>query len=184
MKKTIVAAAIAALAAFHALPPLHAVPTAAAQGAQDQTYRLGALSVTAPWTRVTPKGAKIAGGYVRIVNAGSEPDRLVGGSFDLSGRVEVHEMAMDGGVMRMRHLPSGLEIRPGETVELKPGGYHLMFVDMKGALEAGKPVKGRLVFERAGALDVEFAVAPLGATTPAGGNGADHGGHGAGHGRH
>lgn len=193
MQKVLLAASVAAFMALVASNPFSAcapfacggirlISTAAAQTAQEQTYKLGALTITAPWTRVTPKGAKVAGGYVRITNTGKEADRLVGGSFDLSARVEVHEMAVEGGVMRMRELTKGLEIKPGETVELKPGGLHLMFMDMKGALEAGKPVKGRIVFEKAGAIDVEFRVAPLGATSPTGGG--HGGGHGAGHGHH
>ncbi|MFN3892186.1 MAG: DUF1775 domain-containing protein [Beijerinckiaceae bacterium] len=149
-------------------PGIRLVSAAAAQPVQEQSYRLGDLTITAPWTRVTPKGAKVAGGYLRITNTGKEPDRLTGGTFDLSARVEVHEMAVEGGVMRMRQLSRGLEIKPGQTMELKPGGYHLMFMDMKGALEAGKPVKGRLTFEKAGTIDVEFHVAPLGATSPMG----------------
>lgn len=168
-------------------PGIRLVAAAAAQTASattsEQTWKLGALTIAAPWTRVTPKGAKVAGGYVRITNTGSEPDRLIGGSFDLSARVEVHEMAMDGGVMRMRELAKGLEIKPGETVELKPGGFHLMFMDMKGALEAGKPVRGRLMFEKAGTLDVTFTVAPLGATSPTGAAAPASGGHG-GHSHH
>jgi uncharacterized protein YcnI/copper(I)-binding protein len=147
-------------------PGIRLVSMAAAQTAGEKSYKLGALTITQPWTRVTPGGAKVAGGYVRITNTGKEPDRLVGGAFEASARVEVHEMAMDGSVMRMRELPKGLEIKPGETVELKPGGFHLMFMDMKLALVAGKPVKGRLMFEKAGTIDVEFAVAPLGATAP------------------
>lgn len=158
------------------------VSAANAQSPQELSYMLGALTITAPWTRVTPKGAKVAGGYVRITNTGSEPDRLIGGAFDLSARVEVHEMSVEGGVMRMRELGKGLEIAPGASVELKPGGYHLMFMDMTGALEAGKPVKGRLVFEKAGSIEVEFRVAPLGATTPRAAPPA--GAHGAGHGHH
>jgi len=172
-------------------PGIRLVSAAVAQTPTEQSYKLGALTITAPWTRVTPKGAKVAGGYVRITNTGTEPDRLVGGSFDLSARVEVHEMSVDGGVMRMRELTKGLEIAPGAIVELKPGGFHLMFMDMKGALEAGKPVKGRITFEKAGSIDVEFRVAPLGAANPpgaaapAGGqSGAHGGGHGGGHSHH
>ncbi len=56
-----------------------------------------------------------------ITNAGSMPDRLIGGTFPMAGRFEVHEMAVTDGVMRMRELAKGLEIKPGETVELKPG---------------------------------------------------------------
>ncbi|MDP2355105.1 MAG: copper chaperone PCu(A)C [Beijerinckiaceae bacterium] len=173
MHKIILGAAIAATAALfstspfltHAAPGIRLVSSAVAQTAPEQSYKLGALTITAPWTRVTPKGARVAAGYVRITNTGAEPDRLVGGAFDLSARVEVHEMSVDGGVMRMRELSKGLEIAPGASVELKPGGYHLMFMDMKGALEVGKPVKGRITFEKAGSIDVEFGVAPLGAAT-------------------
>ena len=210
MHKFILSAAIAAsLPILSMMPSLNTAPfsgwpgaagrgvvsAATAQIAQEQSYKLSALTITAPWTRVTPKGAKVAGGYVRITNTGTEPDRLVGGSFDLSARVEVHEMSVEGGVMRMRELAKGLEIAPGASVELKPGGFHLMFMDMSGALEAGKPVKGWLTFEKAGSIDVEFRVAPLGATTPGGaatpagahgsGYGGSHGGsHGGGHGHH
>lgn len=205
MHKIILAAAIAAVAAItstaltyktsmqaDAAGAMALVSAAVAQTPAEQSYKLGALTITAPWTRVTPRGAKVAGGYVRITNTGAEPDRLIGGSFDLSARVEVHEMSVDGGVMRMRELTKGLEIAPGASVELKPGGLHLMFMDMKGPLEAGKPVKGRITFEKAGSIDVEFRVAPLGAAnppgaaTPAGGHGGAHGAgsHGAGHGGH
>jgi copper(I)-binding protein len=179
MQKIILAAAAAAFMAVFA-PSASIAQTAASA---EQSWKLGALTIAAPWTRVTPKGAKVAGGYVRITNNGAEPDRLIGGSFDLSARVEVHEMAMDGGVMRMRELAKGLEIKPGETVELRPGGLHLMFMDMKGALEAGKPVSGRLTFQKAGSIDVTFAVAPLGATSPTGAAAPAAGGHG-GHGGH
>ena len=176
MKNFIRAAAIAALVAGAVLAPLRIVP-AIAQAASGQTYKLGPLTIAAPWTRATPRGAQVAGGYVRITNTGAEADRLTGGSFDLSARVEVHEMAMDGAVMRMRQLSGGLEIKPGETVELTPGGLHLMFLDLKAPVATGKPVKGRLTFEKAGSIDVEFAVAPIGASSP-----AASAGHGSGHG--
>ncbi len=123
MQKVLLAASVAAFTALFASNPFSAcapfacggirlISTAAAQTAQEQTYKLGALTITAPWTRVTPKGAKVAGGYVRITNTGKEADRLVGGSFDLSARVEVHEMAVEGGVMRMRELTKGLRSSP------------------------------------------------------------------------
>jgi periplasmic copper chaperone A len=184
MQKIFLAAAVAAIAGlFHLAPAIHEaasgvrlVSAATAQTMQEQSYKLGALTIAAPWTRVTPKGAKVGGGYLRITNTGNESDRLIGGAFDMSARVEVHEMAVESGVMRMRELTKGLEIKPGATVEFKPGGYHLMFMEMKGPLEAGKPVKGRLTFEKAGSIDVEFHVAPLGATSPIGA--APGGGHG------
>ncbi|MBX9758606.1 MAG: copper chaperone PCu(A)C [Beijerinckiaceae bacterium] len=169
------AAAAAALLAFPAFAFPNAGFTASAQTASGQTYKLGALTITAPWTRATPKGAPVAGGYVRITNTGVQADRLTGGSFELSGGFEVHEMAMEGEVMRMRELKGGIEIKPGETVELKPGGFHLMFTDLKAPVATGKPIKGRLTFEKAGSIDVEFAVAPIGAASP--GAGAARGGH-------
>ena len=76
------------------------------------------------------RGAQVAGGYLKITNNGNEADRLIGGSAASPARFEVHEMAMESGVMKMRQV-NGLEIKPGETVELKPGGMHVMFMDLK-----------------------------------------------------
>jgi hypothetical protein len=106
-----------------------------------------------------------------ITNTGSAPDRLVGGSAEIAGIFEVHEMAMDGGVMKMRALTKGLEIKPGETVTLKPGGFHVMFLDLKQRLNQGGTVKGELVFEKAGKIAVEYRIDAMGAS------GADQGGH-------
>ncbi|KUO53874.1 MAG: hypothetical protein APF80_16920 [Alphaproteobacteria bacterium BRH_c36] len=140
------------------------------------------LSVDKPWTRATPPGAKVAGGFLTITNSGKEPDRLIGASFALSKSVEVHEMRMTDGVMRMNEVKGGLEIAPGTTVELKPGGYHLMFMDLTGTPKESESVKGTLQFEKAGEIAVEFAVAPIGAKSidGAGDNmpaGHEHGGH-------
>ena len=85
------------------------------------------ITLEQPWSRATPAGAKVGGGYLRITNTGPEPDRLVGGTFPLAAKVEVHEMSLEDNVMRMKQVEGGLEIEPGATVELKPGGYHLMF---------------------------------------------------------
>jgi len=134
----------------------------------------GSLKISAPWARATPKGASVGGGYMTITNTGTAPDRLVGGSTGVSGKFEVHEMSMDKGVMKMRPLASGLEIKPGQTVELQPGGYHIMFVGMKQQLTAGDHFKATLEFEKAGKVDVDFAVQGMGATQPT--MGGDHGG--------
>lgn len=125
--------------------------------------RAGDLSVATAWTRATPGGAKVAGGYVRITNTGASPDRLVGGSFPGAGRVEIHEMSTEGGVMRMRPVEGGLAIAPGATVELKPGGFHLMFMDLSAGLKEGEVVRATLVFERAGTVPLEFRVGGIGA---------------------
>ncbi|WP_284178158.1 DUF1775 domain-containing protein [Rhabdaerophilum sp. SD176] len=144
-----------------------AAPTASAV----QVIRAGDLEITAPWSRATPGGAKVAGGFMRITNKGAAPDRLIGGSVEIAGIFEVHEMRMDGNVMRMRALEKGLEIKPGETVELKPGGYHVMFIDLRKPLKAGDAVKGTLVFEKAGTVEVSYTVQTMG------GGGHDHGQH-------
>jgi periplasmic copper chaperone A len=83
-------------------------------------YAVGALKVGHPWSRATPNGAKVAAGYLSVTNNGSEPDRLTGGSFENAGRVEVHSMSMDGGVMKMAPVDGGLEIKPGDTIGFSP----------------------------------------------------------------
>jgi len=144
---------------------LAAVAFGSAAFAED--YTVGPLKVEQPWTRATPAGAKVAGGYVAITNTGGAPDRFVGGSSEIAGKVEIHEMAVNGGVMTMRGLPDGLEIKPGAKVELKPGGYHLMLMDLKRQLKEGESVKATLIFEKAGPVAVEFSVQSVGARAPA-----------------
>jgi len=142
--------------------PAPGVRIVGAAAAAPTAFKAGALTIEQPWSRATPGGAKVGGGYVRITNSGKEPDRLIGGSFPLSGRVEIHEMRLEGDVMRMKPVEGGLEIKPGATVELKPGGHHLMFMDLKEPLKEGQAVRGTLMFEKAGAVDVEFRVQPMG----------------------
>src|SRR3954462_14281291 len=102
--------------------------TVAATAASAHEYKAGSLEIKHPWSRATPKGATVAGGYLKIINTGAAPDRLVGGSTEVAGKFEIHEMSTDDGVMKMRMLGNGIEIKPGQTVEFKPGSYHLMFV--------------------------------------------------------
>jgi periplasmic copper chaperone A len=137
-------------------------------------YKVGAIEIDSPWSRAIPKGAKVAVGYMTIKNTGTEPDRLVSGATPVAGGFMVHEMTMDKGVMKMRPLASGLEIKPGETVELKPGSFHIMMTDLKQPIQRGKPFKASLMFEKAGEVDVDFAVVAVGATPAAA---PDHGAH-------
>ena len=102
-------------------------------------------------------------GYVSIRNTGTASDRLIGGSAEVGKRFEIHAMEMNQGVMKMREVKGGLEIKPGETIDLKPGGLHLMFVDLARPLLQGERVKGTLVFEKAGKVQVEFQVQGIGA---------------------
>jgi copper(I)-binding protein len=140
-----------------------AVVALATSVAHAHDYKIGTLEIGHPWTRATPKGAAVAGGYLKITNKGSAPDRLTGATFSAAPRVEIHEMAMSDGMMRMRPLPKGLEIKPGETVEFKPGSYHIMFMNLKEPLEKGQRIKGTLTFEKAGPVDVEYVVEAVGA---------------------
>lgn len=128
--------------------------------------KAGSLVIDRAWARATPAGASVAAGYLRITNDGKEADRLMGGEAPFAGRVEVHQMSMVNNVMHMRQLTEGLEIKPGQSVELKPGGYHLMFVGVKGRLLQGSHVKATLQFEKAGKVEVDFDVQPIGAMAP------------------
>jgi periplasmic copper chaperone A len=151
---------VAAAAALFAV-----VATAWAQPAAKQTYKIGALVIEAPWVRATPAGAQVAGGYLKVTNTGKDADRLVGGTLPLAASAEVHEMSMTDGIMKMRKLADGLEIKAGQSVELKPGGYHMMFMGLREGLKPGQTIKGTLVFEKAGSVEVEYRIAPIGAAS-------------------
>ncbi len=142
----------------------------AIQPAQAADVTVGSLTISAPWARATPKGASVGGGYMTITNTGPAPDRLVGGSTDIAKSFEVHEMKMEGGVMKMRPVASGLEIKPGQTVTLDPSGYHVMLVGLKDQLKQGSHFKATLEFAKAGKVDVDFVVEGIGAKT----GGDDH----------
>jgi periplasmic copper chaperone A len=136
-------------------------------------YKIGELEIAHPWTRVTPPSAKVAGGFLTITNNGKTADRLISATFTQSNSTEVHEMAMEGGVMKMRELAKGIEIKPGEKLELKPGGYHLMFMNVTKPLTLDDRLKGTLVFEKAGSVEVEFKVESMGFKSP-GSKDSDH----------
>jgi copper(I)-binding protein len=132
-----------------------------------EEVKAGDLVITQTWSRATPGGAKIAGGFLTIENRGSAADRLIGGSGEVTDKVEVHEMSMNNGVMTMRALDKGLTIEPGKTVKLAPGGYHLMLFDLKSPLKQGDKVPLTLEFERAGKVKLSFDVQGVGAQAPA-----------------
>lgn len=139
------------------------------EAAPAPVAKAGAVAIEQPWLRATPGGATVAGGYVTLRNTGSEPDRLTGATIPQAGRAEIHSMTTEGGVMKMAPVEGGLAVAPGATVALKPGGYHLMFLDLKDGLKAGETVSGTLTFERGGTVPVTFTVAPIGAQGPGGG---------------
>jgi len=140
-----------------------ALPSPAAAG----DYDVGSIHISQPWSRATPKGAASGAGYMTLTNKGAVPDKVSCVSDDASAQCQIHSMTMDGGVMKMRPVEGGLEIKPGESVTLKPGGYHMMFLDLKHPLEQGQAVKVTLKFDHAGTIDVEYPVLAIGAPAPA-----------------
>jgi len=148
----------------HALKfPAPQLTLTGAAGAHDHTAHqpppaASGIAIDAPWSRPVAAGTSVGAGYLKITNSGNEPDVLLGASSDSAERVEVHETTVgDDGTSRMRKL-DGLEIKPGETVELKPAGMHLMLIGLKAPLKEGDTFKLKLNFQKAGAADVGFAV--------------------------
>jgi hypothetical protein len=133
-----------------------------------ETYTVGSIEIANPWARATPKGAPVGGAYMTITNKGTEADRLIGASVPVANQAEVHEMSMDHGVMSMHPVEGGLEIKPGETVVLKPQSLHLMLTGLKQPMAKGQRVKATLEFAKAGKLDLEFEVESIGAQGPSG----------------
>jgi uncharacterized protein YcnI len=125
------------------------------------------ISISAPWSRATPGGARVGGGYLSIRNSGKEADRLIAVSSAVATSVDVHEMTMKDGVMTMRPVEGGLVIAPGQTVVLSPGGFHLMLMGLKEPLQQGHAVGITLEFEKAGKVAVDLDVLGVGAQGPA-----------------
>jgi periplasmic copper chaperone A len=138
-----------------------------------EDVKAGDLVISQPWTRATPGGAKTGGGFLTIENKGTAPDKLIGASADGAGKIEVHEMVMNEGVMKMRPVEGGLAIDPGKTVKLAPGGLHLMMMDLKSPLKQGDKMPVTLEFEKAGKVAVTLDVQGVGAPGPAAGGGGD-----------
>ena len=137
--------------------------SALALPAMAQDYKIGSIEITTPWSRATPPSARTGGGFMTITNKGTVADRLISARSNASDKVEIHEMQMDGNVMRMRELSKGLEIPPGATVMLKPGSYHIMFMELKAPLAKDAKVPMTLVFEKAGSIDIQLDVQAMGA---------------------
>jgi hypothetical protein len=142
-----------------------------------QTYTIGAIEIGNPWARATPKGAAVAGAYMTITNKGAEADRLMSVSSPVAAQAAVHQMSMDKGVMSMRPVQDGLEIKPGQTVVFNPDSFHIMLMGLKQPLKQGERVKATLDFAKAGKIDLEYVVESIGAQGPSGAAPAamDHG---------
>jgi uncharacterized protein YcnI/copper(I)-binding protein len=123
-----------------------------------QTVSVGDLKIMSPIIRATPPNAPVSAGYMMIQNNGSETDRLIGGTAAFAGKVEVHEMKMEGDVMKMRRIDGGLEIPAGGEVTLKSGGLHVMFMKLAEQMVEGETRKISLEFEKAGSVEFEIPV--------------------------
>ena len=136
--------------------------------AQAQNAKVGGVQIENAYTRATVPGQMAAGGFMKIENKGAA-DQLISASSPVAGEVQLHEMAMDGNVMKMRQVKD-IALPAGGAVELKPGGLHLMFMNIKAPLAAGETVPVKLKFAKAGEVEVKMPVNAMG--NP----GAGHGG--------
>jgi copper(I)-binding protein len=130
--------------------------------AYAQTVKVDAVSISDAYTRATVTGQKVAGGFLKIQNKGNTPDQLISASSPSAGDVQIHEMAMEGNVMKMRQVKD-ITVPANGSVELKPGGYHLMFLDLKGPFVAGETIPVKLKFAKSGDVEVRLPVNPPGA---------------------
>lgn len=156
------------LLAAIALAAISATPIAAAPG------RAGPITITGPWARETAIGQSVGGGFASIANTAASEDRLVAATSPIAGEVQLHTMSMQGGVMRMRQVTGGMAVPARGKLELRLGGFHLMFVGLKRQLRQGEHFPVTLRFQRAGRVTVRFAVQPVGS---AGAMEARHAGH-------
>ena len=123
------------------------------------------MQIERPWVRATAPGAQVAGGYLVIRNQGATADRLVSASSPMAAKVELHVHVNDNGVMKMREV-RGYDVPAKGSFELKPGGAHLMFMDISRPFKEGEKLPVKLKFEKAGELSAEFQVGRLGGSAP------------------
>jgi copper(I)-binding protein len=147
------------------------VPLLASATALAHEYRAGPLLIDHPWARATVSVQKVGAGYLTIRNEGQQADRLIGARSPIVPSIEMHTHEIDAqGVARMGQLEA-IELPPGATVELAPGGMHLMLIGLSAPLREGEDFPLTLVFERAGEVEVRVDIEPLR-------GGLHHGGHG------
>lgn len=139
---------------------------AMASAALAHDFRAGSLSIQHPWSRETAAGQAVGGGFLTITNQGAAEDRLISGSSPVAAEVQLHNMTVDNGVMRMRQVEGGIAVPAKGSLQLKPGSYHIMFMGLKRQLRQGERFPVTLRFQRAGTVTVQFAVQPVTSTGP------------------
>jgi copper(I)-binding protein len=140
------------------MPIKHMTLAAVLFAASFGSANAGDIAVTESWARETPAGAKVGAAYISLRNTGTAEDTLVGAQTSVAGKVELHEHTRDGDVMRMREVDGGIKIAGGASVEMKPGGYHVMLMDLKQPLTEGQTVPVTLKFRNAGEVNVTVPV--------------------------
>lgn len=138
-------------------------------------FKVGALSIAHPWSRQTAPGQTVGGGFLVVTNGGDKEDRLVSATSPAAAEVQLHTMSMEGGIMRMRQVSDGLTVPAHGKLELKPGGFHIMFMGLKAPFQLGAKIPATLTFKRAGKVQVAFAVEAITYTGPAAAPAMEHG---------
>jgi copper(I)-binding protein len=129
-------------------------------------FTLGTLEISAGFTRATLPNAPVGAGYITITNKGTADDTLLGATSPVAGVTQIHEMKMEGDVMKMTELPDGLVIPAGQSVTLAPGGLHIMFMDLKEPLVEGSMVPVTLTFATGGTIEIQLVVGSINADEP------------------
>ena len=147
-----------ALALMLALSPIAAFA--------HEVFTLGTLEISAGYSRATLPNAPVGAGYVTITNKGTADDTLVSASSPVAGKTQIHEMKMDGDVMKMNEVEGGLVIPAGQSVTLAPGGLHIMLMDLKEQLVEGSTFPVTLTFATAGTIEIQLVVGSINADAP------------------
>ena len=143
---------------------LHVVTTALLIAATSFAFAQNAsIQVEQPWSRATPTGASTGAIYLTITNNSHDTDRLIGGSSDVAGKLQIHEMKVVNGTMEMREVSGGLPVPAGGSVVLKPGSYHIMLIGLNKPLKAGETIPLTLDFEKAGKVSITVPIRAMGA---------------------
>ncbi|MBO33592.1 MAG: hypothetical protein CMM74_11550 [Rhodospirillaceae bacterium] len=138
---------------------------ALADNSHAQNYQVGQLEVSRPWARASAGKAKNGAAYIdQIINKGNTADRFIGVSSDVAMKTEIHNHILEGGIMKMRQVKGGIEVKPGHPVILKPGSYHIMMMGLKAPLKLGGTIQVTLEFEKAGKILVKVPVLKVGAS--------------------
>lgn len=133
---------------------------ASAPAAPEAAVAAPSVALSDAWAAATPNAARVAAGYVTLTNNGAAEDTLVSATSPRAARVEIHEMAMEGGMMNMRAVTGGVPLTPGTPVALAPGGLHIMFMDITAPFVDGETVPVTLTFANAPPVTLDFPVRP------------------------